>query len=61
MDTEPESDVTMRKFNRKYTPKMMIRVTNNDTGAVFTHRNVTQDEADWINLDPNLTVEILKR
>ena len=61
MDTETESDVTMRKFNRKYTPKMMIRVTNNDTGAVFTHRNVTRDEADWIDLDPNLTVEILKR
>ena len=61
MDIENESDVTMQKFNRKYTPKLTIKVTNNQTGAVFIHKHVTKGEAEWIGLDPNLTVEILKR
>ena len=60
MDIENESDVTMQKFNRKYTPKFTIRVTNNETGAVFVHKHITKNEAEWIDLDPNLTVEYLK-
>jgi hypothetical protein len=61
MDTETESDVTMPRSNRRYNPyKFTIRVTNSQTGAVFTHRSVTRHEAEWIDLDPNLTVEYLK-
>jgi hypothetical protein len=61
MDTETESDITVHKYNRKYTPKLTIRVTNNQTGAVYVHKHITKGEADWIDLDPNLTVEVLKR
>lgn len=61
MDNDNESDVTMHRFNRRNGQKFTIKVTNNDTGAVFVHKYVTKEEADWIDLDPNLTVEFLKR
>jgi len=61
MDTETKSDVTMQRSNRRFNPyRVTIMVTNNQTGAVFTHRGLTRHEAEWIDLDPNLTVEYLK-
>lgn len=37
-----------------------IRVTNNDSGRVDIHKNLTSSEVDYIRLTPTLTVEVLE-
>ena len=40
---------------------MTIKVKNNKTGEVYIHENLTQEEIEWIRLDPNLEVEIIEK
>ena len=59
---EQETESSMSVFNRrKRGPRYTIKVTNGETGAVFTHKNLSKEEVDWIDLDPNLTVEVIRR
>lgn len=59
---EQETESNMSDFNRKRRgPRYTIKVTNGDTGAIFIHRNLSKREVDWIDLDPNLTVEVLRK
>ena len=63
-DNKMESESNMEssnRGNRNWYHKMTIKVTNNETGAVYTHKNLSKDEVDWIKLDPNLTVVILSK
>lgn len=39
---------------------LKIRVINLDTGREDVHNRVSREEADWINLSPNLNVEVLE-
>ena len=37
-----------------------IKVTNNDSGRIDIHKNLTMDEVDYIRLTPTLTVDIIE-
>ena len=39
---------------------LTIRVTNKETGRVDIHKGISRDEAEWINVSPNLEVEIIE-
>lgn len=59
-----ESESSMESLNRRnnrWHNKITIKVTNNDTGAIYTHKNLSKYEVDWIKLDPNLTVEVISK
>jgi|LWDU01.1.fsa_nt_gi hypothetical protein len=60
MESESSMESSNRRNNRWYN-KITIRVTNNETGAIYTHKNLSKHEVDWIRLDPNLTVEVLSK
>ena len=40
---------------------MTVKVTNLDTKAVFIHYGLSRAEVGWIEANPNLRVEILKK
>jgi hypothetical protein len=40
---------------------MTARVTNIETKAVYVHRNLNRNDIDWISLNPNLRIEILRK
>jgi hypothetical protein len=46
-----------KKWNGR---SLTVRVTNRICGRTDVHKNISQDEADWIALSPNLFVEILQ-
>lgn len=37
-----------------------VKVTNNDSGRIDIHKNLTMDEVEYIKLTPTLTVEIIE-
>lgn len=37
-----------------------IKVTNNDTGRVDIHKNLSYDEVEYIKITPTLTVEVIE-
>jgi hypothetical protein len=39
---------------------LTVKVTNSETGRVDIHKYLSRDEADWINISPNLQVEIIE-
>jgi len=50
-----------RKFARKWSSRnITIKVTNMNGGRVDIHRNISREEAAWIECNPNLKVEVLE-
>ena len=39
---------------------LTIKVTSLDSDRVDIHKNISREEADWINVSPNLRVEVLE-
>ena len=40
---------------------MTVKVTNLETKAVYIHHGLTKRDIGWIEANPNLRVEILKK
>jgi hypothetical protein len=54
------------QHNRGFSPynwgpsNLTVKVTNLETGRTDIHRSISKEEADWINLSPNLEVEVVE-
>ncbi len=39
---------------------LTVRVISLDSNRVDIHKNISKEEADWINISPNIRVEIVE-
>ena len=46
----------MKKWSSR---SLSVRVTNRVCGRVDVHKNISQEEAEWIAVNPNLDVEYI--
>lgn len=47
---------SMKKWSSR---SLSVRVTNRVCGRVDVHKNISQEEAEWIAVNPNLDVEYI--
>ena len=47
--------------NKRWSSKVStVKVTNRDTGRQDVHKYISDEEVEWIRLNPNLKVEVLE-